>query len=65
MRRRSRCRIVTQERQRGVTIDRREQTDDGGVIRQQGLAKLRLDHDLGLDCLATMTHDLAEFGVQI
>jgi hypothetical protein len=35
------------------------------VIGKQRLAELRFDHDLRLDGLPAMTHDLAEPGVQI
>lgn len=64
-RRRSRCRVVAQEGERGASIDGREQSDDCRVIGEQRFSELGFDHDLGLDSLTTVTDNLAELCMEI
>jgi hypothetical protein len=56
--------VVAQERQGGVPVDAREQRHDGGVVGEQRLPQLGLDHQLGLVTLAALPDDLSQLGVQ-
>jgi hypothetical protein len=56
-------RIVPQERQRGVSVHAREEGHHRGVIGEERLAQLRLDHPLGLTALPTVAHHRPQLGM--